>query len=354
MTELSTRLLMPGSCRCCLLEEGEMFCILDTMDEFESTICDLIKDCIGITIMENDSFSRSICNACFNDLSTAVRFRQRCLKTEDILLNTQIDIGKSEMKELTDESRKSPQKITLEENEHKNSETGSSSQQKSTTIDIGHDKLADRPAVKLRRPRTGGPHKCDICGKVFTRASYLDKHYRIHTGERPYKCSICPRAFATSANFRNHERLHTNNRPHKCDLCDKRFISNSHLKEHKRAHTGERPYPCDICGKEYSSNSHLMYHRAIHTGDRIFECDFCDKKFVLRSKLNTHMVTHTNEKRFQCDVCGKKFKHKDYLKSHVRIHAGPQKCDICGEEFLKFTPFELHRKLHKEEAPQKT
>ncbi|XP_058825152.1 zinc finger protein 235-like [Topomyia yanbarensis] len=357
MTELVTRILMPESCRCCLLEQSEMFCILDTMEEFGSTICDLIASCIGITITEHDGFSRSICNACFNDLSTAVRFRQRCLKTEDILRNTQIDIEKPQVKEAGEiqGAQQEDQKILKEIHsecsstdhpsiDYQSSAPGLSSQMKD--VDIEPIKLAVQPAAKPRRHHPGGPHKCDLCGKVFNRANYLSKHLRIHTGERPYKCTFCPRSFVASDNFKKHIRLHTNNRPHKCDLCDKRFVSNSLLTRHKISHTSEQTYRCDVCGKDCSSNIHLYNHRFVHTGGRRFGCTLCDKIFAVRSKLNKHMLTHTDEKPFQCDICGKNFKREDGLKSHLRVHVGPQRCDICGEEFLKAFPFKLHRKMH--------
>ncbi|XP_058446998.1 zinc finger protein 239-like isoform X2 [Malaya genurostris] len=297
-------------------------------------------------ITENDYFSRNICNACMNDLLTTVRFRLRCMKTEDILRNIQIDIEKPLL--MTSDTSQ----INLITNGlpivESNIQRGLSAE--CDSADVKPKMLEDVPVAKPRRPRTTGPRKCDICGKMFSRASYLSKHYRIHTGERPYKCSFCPRAFATSTNFRKHERVHTNDRPHECEECDKRFVSNSHLKEHRRIHTGERPFQCDICGKDFKASSHLAAHRMIHTGERAFECEFCDKSFSKRNKLSTHMLTHTGERPYQCDICGKTIQRKDFLRIHMRTHVGTRKCKICGLEFLKGTPLALHRKVHKKEA----
>ncbi|XP_053691486.1 uncharacterized protein LOC128740001 [Sabethes cyaneus] len=96
---MSSHLLMPNCCRCCLSRENEMFYVFDQLDEFESKISDVIESCGGITITASDRFSKQICSKCLNDLSVSERFRLRCLKTEEFLLHAKMD-----MKEQSDES----------------------------------------------------------------------------------------------------------------------------------------------------------------------------------------------------------------------------------------------------------
>ncbi|XP_072393907.1 uncharacterized protein [Diabrotica undecimpunctata] len=46
--------------------------------------------------------------------------------------------------------------------------------------------------------------KCDLCTSSFKRASHLNRHQLVHTGERPFACEHCDKAFSRHDKLKNH------------------------------------------------------------------------------------------------------------------------------------------------------
>ncbi|XP_038123386.1 zinc finger protein OZF-like [Cyprinodon tularosa] len=197
------------------------------------------------------------------------------------------------------------------------------------------------------------PYTCDVCGKTFSTNSNFNTHIKFHTGHKPYICDLCGRSFTLNGHLTRHMISHSGQKPFCCDLCGQRFTLKAGLTRHIKIHTGQKPFCCNLCGQSFSRKTHLNRHSKIHTGQKPFSCDLCGQRFNEKSNLTKHMMTHTGQKPFCCLHCGKRFSQKVGLETHNRIHTGqrPFPCDICGKRFSEKGNLSTHMRIHTGHKP---
>jgi KRAB domain-containing zinc finger protein len=204
----------------------------------------------------------------------------------------------------------------------------------------------EQSTSKKRRGPRKKIRQCECCNEMFETLKDLRVHLKAHN--RPhlpaiFACCECDRRFSWQSHIERHMKVHTGDRPFTCYACDKQFAQIGNLNTHVRTHTGDRPYTCDACGKRFSRIDNLNTHQRIHSSDRPYRCVLCPKAFLLPQQHAAHMRHHSGEKPYHCNECGRTFAQPQGLSKHAYVHleSRPYLCSECSLRFL--APDELRR-----------
>lgn len=188
---------------------------------------------------------------------------------------------------------------------------------------------------------------CNICKKVYSRASRLRKHATIHEQIQRNMVLICEKcsiAFATIEDVEDH----CNRNHDEIDNTSVNIISKEIL----------FVVCCEYCESAFIDQHRLIQHKRIHLNDeKPFKCEYCMACYETYSKLKTHKNTHLNhqmkfpvQRNYMCDVsdCLKKYRHWSDLMNHRKtvhlINPSIYKCTECEATFYKSWDFSYHKK----------
>lgn len=208
---------------------------------------------------------------------------------------------------------------------------------------------------------------CGVCHRLFSTASSLTVHMRLHRGGRVLSCRHCGKAFIHNKRLQSHETtcrqalpaipIQPKQEPLEKGEVEKKGEA-AELEQPRQEtgpgrptkkgrglhghHAGELSqsddlrdedhfvkvvdghiiYFCSVCERSYMTLSSLKRHSNVHSWRRKYPCHFCDKVFALAEYRTKHEVWHTGERRYQCIFCWEAFPTYYNLKTHQKAFHG--------------------------------
>uniref|UniRef100_A0A7N6F7G0 C2H2-type domain-containing protein n=1 Tax=Anabas testudineus TaxID=64144 RepID=A0A7N6F7G0_ANATE len=189
---------------------------------------------------------------------------------------------------------------------------------------------------------------CGVCHRLFSSASSLTVHMRLHRGSRALSCRYCGKVFIHSKRLQSHEAscrvpgLPSSSlgppsltvllaRIQGDDAAATELLAGD---EHHfvKVVDGNVIYFCSVCERSYMTLSSLKRHSNVHSWRRKYPCHYCDKVFALAEYRTKHEVWHTGERRYQCIFCWDAFATYYNLKTHQKTIHGINPSLISSEK----------------------
>ncbi len=142
---------------------------------------------------------------------------------------------------------------------------------------------------------------------------------------------------------------HSEEKPYKCDMCGKQYKLAKYLEGHIISHSIDRLYQCNICGQCFKNPGSIKKHSCLHIApSKVKICEFCGKRYRDTHSFINHMITHDVPMANSiCQYCGKSYTESPCFMEHSlggmrRVHG----CKVCGKIYKDYLCLIKHVKVH--------
>nr|XP_022920216.1 zinc finger protein 709-like isoform X11 [Onthophagus taurus] len=369
-------------CRLCLVKDQVNVSIFEEHGDTRD-VKRKISECLPVTVSEEDSLPKKICDGCLYKLELLYQFRTTCVSAEKQLQVWIAELNNSESKEdqdlklqhsqtsvkeeifdATDHPDNSEyvieeQHISYEEGDIPYNEsqddnddgdaTNSSDDeplakrrkrfleeqvQTDDTLKTADNKMAitklehesddenvDDPEPNFVSVGTSDDQQPGPSGLNKMSATTTNAEMpNLLSSSKEFKCSVCNQGFEQRAKLKNHMRKHKpKNRC--CDVCGSKFKTNQELNKHQRTHNSQKNIPCTLCEATFITEVGMKQHiTSVHLKAYPFKCDQCDKGYLFEYILNNHKKSAHLGTVYKCEKCNKNYKCRVAFKHHLKTH----------------------------------
>ncbi|XP_017047224.1 zinc finger protein 670 [Drosophila ficusphila] len=286
-----------------------------------------IEQITGLEVVLEELLPQHICSCCLLDLSHAVNFRQRCLKTHENLHRR---------------TASSSSKTAVSKANGLVLEAANGPSMKREVPDYVDDTEDDKEFLDIKPVIVSPPAK-----KIKQAPTVVNnqsprvrlKRLRVPEDEKPVAPSPPPRKPGRKPRKRRpRPKVDRSIKRYVCDQCGWSFNDMSNMKDHKLRHFEEQ-FSCDECGRKFYTMPLLRLHiRVHHKGEKPYVCKFCGMGFANSpSRCRHERHVHPNELSFPCGICGKRFNSDKGRNKHEEGHKSNKPdvhiCLTCNKEF---------------------
>ncbi|XP_010867450.2 zinc finger protein 845-like [Esox lucius] len=210
---------------------------------------------------------------------------------------------------------------------------------------------------------------CQVCGKILTFASQMERHLKSHSRARPYNCATCERSFKYKDSLKKHQEILGHEgiledfdqgvEEQQAELNTESYNplltkENDTVASTTDGNPGEAPKPhtCTVCGKVLDCAGHLATHMRSHSEERPYQCVHCDHRFKYMQSLNQHQKYTCKANREETSQVTEQQRVEDSCKSSACNINAPEStdelqlvhwCKKCGKSFDDICSWKQHQ-----------